>query len=160
MKIFQRFQLGLNPSQLRGKHFSQHLIDTTPGPPVANKPRRLDPDRFKIVKKEFDTLPWYNLVPRNLLQAFGYHHYTWCPKNTVIGAFVETIVSLMLELFQIVILCHIYTKFAQTLSGTTIFPKIDLVRAYNQISVAPERIPTTAITTPFGLFKFPSMSFE
>lgn len=50
-------------------------------------------------------------------------------------------------------------EFNQFLEGTSIYSKIELVRAYNQIPMAEEDIQKTALITPFGLFEFPSMTF-
>jgi hypothetical protein len=54
---------------------------------------------------------------------------------------------------------HIH-DYSHHLSGSQVFSKIDLMKAYNQIPVHPSDIQKTAITTPFGLFEFPFMSFN
>ena len=49
--------------------------------------------------------------------------------------------------------------FTATLNGSTIFTKLDLVRAYPQILVDPVDIHKMVITTLFGLFEFLNMPF-
>jgi len=49
--------------------------------------------------------------------------------------------------------------FTHQLAAWKVFSTIDLVKAYRQIPVHPDDVAKTAIITPFGLFKFPYMSF-
>jgi hypothetical protein len=53
---------------------------------------------------------------------------------------------------------HIH-DFGNHLRGSIIFFTVELVKAYNQIPINKADIEKTAITTPFGLYKFPFMTF-
>lgn len=138
-------------------HNTQHHIRTTPGPPVASAPRRLAPDKFKIARDEFEAMlangtarpsesPWsspLHLAPKK--------ENGWRPCGDYRKLNARTIP----DMYPI---RHIH-DFTHNIAGCRIYSTIDLVKAYNQIPVCADDIGKTAITTPFGMYEFPFMTF-
>ena len=139
------------------KHDTVHHIRTSPGPPVSCRPRRLAPEKFKIAKAEFDQMlqvgvcrpsesPWSS--PLHLARKGT---SSWRPC----GDFRALNSRTLPDRYPV---RHIH-DFSNNIDGCTVFSTIDLVKAYQQIPVHPEDICKTAITTPFGLYEFPFMTF-
>jgi RNase H-like domain found in reverse transcriptase/Reverse transcriptase (RNA-dependent DNA polymerase) len=137
-------------------HGIAHSIETT-GRPVFAKVRRLDPEKLSCAKAEFAKVEAAGIIRRSNSSWSSALHLvqkkdgSWRPC----GDYHRLNLQTKHDCYPIL---HIW-DFSANLAGCKFFSKIDLVKGYYQVPMAPDDIPKTAVLTPFGLYEFLFMPF-
>lgn len=133
-----------------------HYIETV-GQPVTARARPLNAEKYKAARQQFENLRQAGICHPSKSNWSSPLHLVKKKDDTYrpCGDYRQLNTITTPDNYPLPYL----TDCTINLRGCVIFSKIDLMKAYNQISVYGPHIPKTAITTPFGLFEFSKMTF-
>jgi transposase InsO family protein len=138
------------------RHGVEHRI-VTEGRPVSARYWRLDAEKLRAAKQEFEELERAGIVRRSKSSWASPLHMvrksdgTWRPCGDYRRLNVQTLPDRYT--------CPNVADLSSRLAGCTVFTKLDLKKGYHQVPMHPEDVGKTAIITPFGLFEYLRMPF-
>ena len=137
-------------------HGVQHHIPTNCRP-IQSKVRPLNPEKLAIAKQEFEKLVELGICYRGKSEWASPLMVAPKPGGgwRVCGDYRRLNTATIDDKYPVKSLAD----FNANLCGKKIFSKIDLLKGYHQIPMAPGDIGKTAVITPFGLFIFPRCPF-
>ncbi len=129
----------------------------TSGPPIASRFWRLEGAKLEAARKEFEAMEIDGIVQRSTSPWASPLHMV--PKKD--GSWRPCRDFRRLNLVTEADMYPLPNKldFSDTITGCTVFSKIDLWKGYWQVPVRPEDRQKTAVITSFGLFEFLRMLF-
>ena len=133
-----------------------HHIETR-GPPVHAKARRLPPDKLAFARSEFRDMERMGIIAKSCSPWSSALHMVRkdCGSWRPCGDYRRLNDVTVPDRYP---LPHLQDCTA-LLAGCSVFSKVDLIRGYHQVPIAPGDVHKTAITTPFGLWEFRRMPF-
>lgn len=133
------------------KHGIFHYIKTS-GPPVFARFRRLSPFKLTAAKKVFADMESLGLCQKDSSPWSSPLHMVEKKDGSLrpCGDYRRLNMQTEPDHYPLPNIADV-TSF---LHGARIFSKLDLLKGYFQVPMAPEDIPKTAITTPFGTYTF------
>ena len=169
-QLLDRYPDLSNPSfrVTKVEHGVLHYIPTE-GPPVQSKARKLSPEKLAVAKAELEKLVALGVCERGksewssplLVTTKPCASPCTCANESPCGGWrvcgdYRRLNNLTTTDRYPVRNLH---DFNNELRGKKYFSKVDLLKGYHQIPVAPDDVRKTAVITPFGLFIFPRCPF-
>ena len=159
LKLLARYpDLTKPPNKVKPvKHDVVHHIVTN-GHPCSARSRQLSPEKLAIVQEEIDYLLETGVISRSS-SPFSFPLHILPKGETgkfrLVGDYRVLNQQTIPDLYPTPSVQHLLHR----LHGSTIFSKIDLVRAYHQIPLPPESRQKTAVICPLGLFEYNFLPF-
>jgi hypothetical protein len=132
-------------------------IDTGNAIPVASRCRNLHGDKKTAIEAELRKWEKEGIIERCESEWASPLHAVKKPDGSwrVCGDFRRLNLVTKSDVYPLPLM----TSFNDRLAGTTIFSKVDLRRAYQQVRIDEKSQSKTAIATTIGLFKFRRMAY-